>query len=129
MNHHRRIYFGKILADLGSQAFHGHFENARDYSSGTGVFIDDKRPHHLYFSITTGSFRFHYNTATGQYTFYEMTSRGQGNPIIEGWDGLSPSQQETFVGELFGFMTFNRMINGTFHDYLNDVCIPPARAS
>lgn len=123
----RRIYFGNILADLASQAFHGHFSDARDYNNGTGVFEEDVKPHSLILAVNIGPVRFHYNTVTGQYTFYEMQGRRQGDPIVEGWDGLSSEQQEAFVGELYGFMRLNRMKECSLHEYLEDLTLPPRR--
>lgn len=123
----RHIYFGKILSYLASFSAHGVLSEARDFGDGTGVYTEEARPHHLFFSLTKLRFRFLYDTVTGQYWFYEMMGNHQGNPIIEGWDGLTEAQQIAFAGDLYGFLHQNHLLNCSLSEYLDELSIPPAR--
>lgn len=121
----RPIYFGKLMAELAMQAEHGHFRDAKNYSEDTGVYMDD-RTRRLIFTISINGIRFDYDTVKESHTFFRLNGRCLGDYIREGWDGLSSSQQDAFVGELYGFLRINGLTEMTFREFFDFATDPPA---
>lgn len=118
----KRVYFGKVIAEIALQNGQGRFFNTRP--AGRVRVTQGRRNDVLV--IDGGSYEFEYDLGTDQYEFHRRTRHGT-EPLYEGWDGLSNGQQMSFLSELYGFMNQNDMAGGSFDQFIGDMAVAPNR--
>jgi hypothetical protein len=65
-----------------------------------------------------------YDTVSRAYRFMHKLDGGE-EPIAMGWDGLSGSEQLALIGEIFGFLEVNGMVDEDLMGFIHYLGEPP----